>query len=343
MSILAFQLACSALFGTICHSDKGTEYGEKFVTAYAESNHGPDGSLFLDPYFKPDIEHLNNQKILDAGCGAAPWAIYAAKQGGEVYAIDLQEGMIREAKRAIQAAKLRERISVVKGDVAALPFKENFFDKAISICVGCNLPPESIEKHFLEFQRTLKKEGIAVIGAPTSLDVVFSDGSRTDSEIFLNIQEVLDQLPNSPTSEIISEALMHIESVLSATFYIKNNRLALVANERDLHEGEKIWRKLPKLVVPNRYYSKDYYVKIFKKYNFDIQKIDLPHFKSENDRIAYNKKAPSSSKLGQAYVLHPPFVIYHIKKNDDQITKSIELEASPITAKAVVKPSHLSK
>ena len=36
-------------FGDICHTKSGTDYGQKGVTAYAESNHGPDGSLFLDP------------------------------------------------------------------------------------------------------------------------------------------------------------------------------------------------------------------------------------------------------------------------------------------------------
>ena len=103
-------------------------------------NKWPDGNLFLDPYFKPDIKNVQNKKILDAGCGSAPWSIYAAKHGGEVYAIDLQEGMVQAAETAIKAANLSHRIHVKQGDVASLPFSNrNFFDKAISICVGCNL------------------------------------------------------------------------------------------------------------------------------------------------------------------------------------------------------------
>lgn len=314
MLAIIFQIAYSVVFGSICHTDQGTEYGENAVMAYADSNHGPDGNLFLDPYFKPDLENLNNKKILDAGCGAAPWSIYAAKQGGEVYAIDIQESMIKTARKAVQAANLIKRINLFKGDIASLPYKNSFFDKAISICVACNLPPEAFEKHFVEFQRTLKKEGVAVIGAPVSLDVAFSNGSKTDVEVFLHIQQVLSQLPDNPSAEIISEKLLQLEEVLSATFYLKNNRLALVANENALKEGEKIWRKLPKLIVPNRYYSKNYYINVFKKYNFDIEKIDFPHFKNEEDRVAYNKNAPANSKLGQAYVLHAPFIIFHIKK-----------------------------
>lgn len=333
MLALAFQFSFSTLFGTISHTDKGTEYGEKAVVAYTESNHGSDGNLFLDPYFKPDIENLNNKKVLDAGCGAAPWSIYAAKEGGEVYAIDIQEGMIRQAKNAIQIANLANKIFISKGDVAALPYKQNFFDRAISICVGCNLPISSFDKHFQELQRTLKRDGVAIIGAPTSLDVVFSDGSKTDSEIYLDIQKILAQLPNNPSPEIISEKLTLLESVLSATFYINNNRLTLVANEKDLKEGDKIWRKLPKLVVPNSYYSKEYYINIFKKHNFEIQKIDLPHFANESERIAYNETSSSNGKLGQAYVVHAPFVIFHVKKGKGQLNSPKTLE--PIIAKTL--------
>jgi ubiquinone/menaquinone biosynthesis C-methylase UbiE len=284
MFIFSFLLFCSSSTPTVFHNDYGTEYGEKAVVAYAESNHGADGSLFLDPYFKPDIENIQNKRILDAGCGAAPWSIYAANQGGEVYAIDLQEGMIQAANKAVEAAQLSHRVKVVQGDVAKLPYVEKFFDKAISICVGCNLPPEAFDNHFSELQRTLKNEGIAVIAAPTSLDVIFSDGSKSDVEIRSIIQETLDRLPDSPPPELISETLSQLQEVLSATFYIKNNRLILVENEKDLQEGEKIWRKLSKPVVPNRYYSKNYYESIFKKYKFEIQKIDMPHFKNEDDR-----------------------------------------------------------
>jgi hypothetical protein len=81
-------------------------------------------------------------------------------------------------------------------------------------------------------------------------------------------------------------------------------------------EGESIWRKLPKLVVPNRYYSKARYIAFFKQYHFEIEKIDLPHFKNEDEWNAYNKDAPSSLRLGKEYVNHPPFVIFHVKKSN---------------------------
>lgn len=310
MFTLACQLTCSIL-GAICHTDNGTEYSEELQVAY---NHGSYGNLFMDPYFTPDIENLNHQKVLDAGCGNAAWAIYAAKQGGEVYAIDMQSGMIQIAEKSIQAEKLTDKIFLTQGDVAALPYEDNFFDKAISIFVACNLPLSSFEQHFLEFHRTLKENGVAVIGAPNALDAVFSDGSKTETEVFLHIQEALAKLPDHPSAEQITEELSKLDEVMLATFYVQNNRLALVANTRGIQEGEKIWRKLPGLVVPNFYYSYNYYMEAFKKCNLDVIKIDTPHFASEDERIAYNKNAPSSAKLGQAYVGHAPCAIFHLKK-----------------------------
>jgi SAM-dependent methyltransferase len=308
---LVYRIALSA---PVSHTEIGTEYGDQAIIGYAESNHGPDGALFLDPYFKPALENLNNKTVLDAGCGAAPWAIYAAKHGGQVYAIDIQEGMIEAAKKAVSLEQLTDRISVSKGDVAMLPYASDFFDRAISICVGCNLPLTSFDKHFQEFERILKKEGIAVIGAPASLDVVFSNGTKSDLDVQSHIQEILSQLPDEPTPEIIAKNLSQLEEVLSATFYMNGNRLALLKDERELKEGENIWRKLPKVVIPNRYYSKDFYIKIFRKYRLDIEKIDLPHFLNENDRIRYNNAAPNNFHLGKEYTSHAPFVIFHLKK-----------------------------
>ncbi len=343
MKILTLQLIfslflCSSAFSDIGHTKNGTEYGKKAVIAYSESNHGPDGKLFLDPYFKHDLENAKEEKILDAGCGAAPWSIYAAKHGGRIYAIDIQESMVEEAEKAIKNANLTDKILIAKGDVASLPYSENFFDKEISICVGCNLPPDSFEKHFLECRRTLKKDGIVVVGAPTSLDVVFTNGSKTETEAFLHINEILNLLPDNPSSELISDNLLQLKEVLSATFYIKNKRLSLVANEKDLKDGEKIWRKLPCLVVPNNYYTKEFYAKIFKKYSLHIKKVDLPHFKSEEERIAYNEKAPENSKLGREYVTHAPFVIFHLVKDGEKIKS--QKSFVPIVAKTFASGHH---
>ena len=54
------------VYGHIDHTENGTEYGDKGVSMYTKSNHGPDGKIFLDPYFTKELTNLNNQRILDA-------------------------------------------------------------------------------------------------------------------------------------------------------------------------------------------------------------------------------------------------------------------------------------
>lgn len=301
----------------LLQSHKDVSYGQKNVEAYvkySESNHGADGALFLDRFFKPAIENIEGKKVLDIGCGAAPWSIYAAKQGGKVYGIDIQPEMIEAAKQKVKAAGIEERITLSVGDASALTFEENSFDREISICVGCNLPEGIYERSFKEMARTLKKGGIAVIGAPNSLDTVFTNGSMTVDKVQRHIAQVLATLPNDPSQDIITDKLSELTEVLSATFYVKDQRLTLVTNEKDLCEGEKIWRKLPVPIVPNRYHSRASYFKALRDSNLKLIRVELPRFQSEEERVAYNAQATPGAKLGSEYVSNAPFAIYHVTK-----------------------------
>ena len=296
---------------------QGVSYGQKNVEAYvkySESNHGSDGALFLDRYFKPAIENLDGKTVLDIGCGAAPWTIYAAKHGGQVYAFDIQPEMIEAAKHKVSLAGVQERVALSVGDASALAFEDDFFDREISICVGCNLPSGIYERSFKEIARTLKNDGVAVVGAPNSLDTVFTDGSSTAEKVQSHIKGVLDALPNNPSQEIITEKLSELTEILSATFYVKDERLALVTDVKELNEGEKIWRKLPKPIVPNRYHSLESYIKNFKDNDLKIVKFELPHFNSEEDRVDYNSKVAPEERLGSEYVYDAPFAIFHVTK-----------------------------
>lgn len=131
--------ACFAILlmgqaSAIDHIDNGTDYGDDGIDLYTQMRHGHDGALFLDPYFIPYLQNLEGYTLLNAGCGAGPWGILAAKNGGIVYGIDLQEGMIANAKEAAREAQA-DNINFEVGDIALLPYLDNFFDRAISINV----------------------------------------------------------------------------------------------------------------------------------------------------------------------------------------------------------------
>ncbi|HSW85914.1 MAG TPA: class I SAM-dependent methyltransferase [Rhabdochlamydiaceae bacterium] len=296
---------------------RGTNYGDNGVDAYAKFAHGSDLGLFLNVFVANDLDQLNQQegkKLLDAGCGAAPWSIYAAKKGAIVNAIDLQPGMIKNAKEAIeQAGPLSGRIVSEVGDATDLSFEDKMFDHAISINVGCNLPTSIFSKHFEEIGRVLKKDGTATIALPYSLDVVFTDGSKEANEVQARITKVLSGLPSNPKDQEIQNKLGELEEIVSATFAVIGNRLVLVDDINRLESGQKIWRKLTKVTIPNHYHSQDEYIKAFEKGNLKIVEISQRTLRSSEERDMINA-LDIHPKLGEEYERHPPFLVYHLTK-----------------------------
>ena len=66
------------------HLHTHTHFGHEGIDTFASVKHGADGALFLDPYFLTHLEDVQDKQILDAGSGAGPWAIYAAKNGARI-------------------------------------------------------------------------------------------------------------------------------------------------------------------------------------------------------------------------------------------------------------------
>ena len=78
----------------------------------------------------PDL--FQGKQVLDAGCGMGRWSYVAAKSGARhVVGFDLHDG-VYPARRLTQDAG---RVSLLKANIFALPFREASFDSIISIGV----------------------------------------------------------------------------------------------------------------------------------------------------------------------------------------------------------------
>ena len=301
---LVLSIGSSFLFAEEGHSAQGTNWTSSGVNAYATFRHGVDGALFLDPYFLPFLKDVKNLMILDAGCGAGPWAITAAKNGARVYGIDIQDEMITFAKKRAVDAGFDTTIQFSVGSVADLQYDSDFFDRAISINVGCNLPPDVFRAHLKELFRTLKSNGKVIITAPASFYTVFA---MNKEHIRHEIDRALAEI-ESIDARNIREKLATLQDVLRATFTVREGRLVLVEDEKELVEGESIWRKIPGLVVPNYYHSEKAYIDELLKAGFSIDQIDRPRFASANEWRG------SSADLGREYSYYHPFAIFHVSK-----------------------------
>lgn len=309
------------------HIQSGVVYGEKQVQAFVSYGHGSDGKVFLDPYIHSELKELSGKSLLDAGCGAADWAILAAQNGATVFGIDLQKSMIEKAQVAVARAGVEKQISLVEGNVEKLPFDTKFFDSAISVNVGCNLPKtvhtatgESFEvtgldAHFKELARVMKEEGKILVTAPASFDIVFTYAGCDDRAVYKHIEDVLAKIGDSFDSEKITSCLGELKEVLRATFVKRDGQLVLVTDEKQLKLGEPIWRKIPEGVVPNYYHSEEEYLVSFKNAGLTCQEIKRPCFFGT---IKYHQHRSSvkgdERALGAAYAEHNPFTIYYVTK-----------------------------
>jgi SAM-dependent methyltransferase len=315
-SVIAFSRLLFAQELDPGHTEQGTEYGTAAVQEYAVSRHGLDGAFFLDPYFLPFLQQMRGLHLLDAGCGAGPWALEAAKHGAWVDGIDIQQAMLDLAKLAVEEAGYQDRIFLRLGDVASLPYEDNLFDCAVSINVGCNLPTTTsslphvgLQEHLKEMYRVLRPGGEAILTAPASLGTVFANKAYPNEAVMGHIQHVLRQVGNSQDVSLITQYLNELTEVFRATFYRKNGELHLVEDENELSLGEEIWRKLPTLTVPNRYHSEKEYIEAVTQAGFVIKAIHRPKFETEE------QWTESATSLGKSYCEHHPFIIFHLEKS----------------------------
>jgi SAM-dependent methyltransferase len=102
---------------------------------------------FLD-YMSPlTSESFRGKTVLDAGCGIGRHAYYAARYGGEVWAVDISD--------AVEVAAKNNRgtgVRVIQADLNYLPFREGSFDLVYSMGVLHHLPdPAGALRYLLRF------------------------------------------------------------------------------------------------------------------------------------------------------------------------------------------------
>ena len=75
------------------------------------------------------------ERLLDVATGTADLALMAAKQVEQVTGADISEGMLAQGREKVTKAGLDDRVTLVRGDAADLPFAEGGFD-AVTVAFG---------------------------------------------------------------------------------------------------------------------------------------------------------------------------------------------------------------
>lgn len=132
---------------------------EEGYDAYADAYCDPKNYEFLDSFEDNKISQflgdLSDKSVLDAGCGSGRLIEALRDKGAEITAMDISQKMLDKIN------KKYSKIKTVKGDIAAMPFKDEMFDVVIAAFVIVHL--KYPEKAFEECYRVLKPGGFLLV------------------------------------------------------------------------------------------------------------------------------------------------------------------------------------
>lgn len=95
----------------------------------------PGGKLSTGELFRR-ADFAAGQQVLDVGCGVGTTAIEVAlRYGVHVTAVDISPVMLERARSNVAAAGVEDRVAVESGDIMALRFPDDTFDRVIAEAV----------------------------------------------------------------------------------------------------------------------------------------------------------------------------------------------------------------
>lgn len=320
------------------YNDLGTHYGTRNIVAYIKYKHGIDGHYLLNHRIEAFLDNLKGRKFLDIGCGGGDWAVYAAKKHPDmsIWGIDIQAGMITAASTLQRTERIDKHLNFLHGDAGDITFaSDNMMDACSSILVTSNLPSkELVLKHFQEMHRVLKPGGSTLFVYPDSIYTTFTSGQDRSIEI---LDELKDKLTDFNAENVLDdqniaesqEFLEQFKHILKATFYIQDGKLQLATAENPFDEGNKIIRKLGKAVIPNHYYSWNYYKECIEQVNLTIkERIPCKIAENNEELLEFFTQNPTV-RLGNEYVNNAPYGFVILTKPGQPPTRSPTPESRP--------------
>lgn len=114
---------------------------------------------YLEPYIPSNSDAL----ILDAGGGTGRWSLRMAKKGCRVILLDVSERMLNVAKEKVMREGLQHRITIEKGDIRKLKYRDETFDMVL--CEHTLFLLDEPDIAIKEFARVLKKGAPLIVSA----------------------------------------------------------------------------------------------------------------------------------------------------------------------------------
>ena len=138
----------------------------------------PEVTEFLDEV--PD----SASRGLDVGCGNGRHAEAMANHVASVVGLDASGELLRTARERAQSAGFLDRLALVHGDAAALPFRDRSFGVAVYVATLHHLTSRPTRRRSLdELARVLRSGGRALVSAWSTEHDRFDADEGFDTEV----------------------------------------------------------------------------------------------------------------------------------------------------------------
>ena len=130
-------------------------------------NKGEVHQIYLD-YAQQSLYGLSNPKVLKTDCynevHHQPKGGIAGQLSGDIYLVEIDRNLVKECHQSYP------ELNVLRGDIRALPFKDECFDVVLDLSTLDHVKPDEVGKVLAEYARVLKKEGRLLLVVWTGLN-----------------------------------------------------------------------------------------------------------------------------------------------------------------------------
>jgi 2-polyprenyl-3-methyl-5-hydroxy-6-metoxy-1,4-benzoquinol methylase len=117
------------------------------------------------------LSPLAGQKVLELGCGRGDLAVFLAKQGAEVTAVDIGPSLIAASRMLAEVNHVS--CDFRQANIVDLPFEADSYDKVVGLMILHHLSRHDLERALHESFRVLKPGGVAVFYEPVENSKAF--------------------------------------------------------------------------------------------------------------------------------------------------------------------------
>ena len=157
-------------------------------------------------FFKEQIEKLNAGKILMVGEGEGRNAVYAAKLGWQVDAID--SSSVAKDKALMLAERNKVSINYQVADIHSYNFPDNIYDAVGIVFLHINESEKESKRLHIKFTNTLKKKGRIILELFSKNQLGKNSGGPQDLDLLCSIEQIRKSFPIFKNELLLEENIL---------------------------------------------------------------------------------------------------------------------------------------